>query len=128
MIEERVFFLIHITLKDGSVIDAEKGASCLSVAESISAGLARVALVAEIDGKVSDLSTALTQDCSLNILTFDSDGGKKAFRHTASHVLAQAVKRLYPEAKLTIGPAIDNGFYYDIDIDRPFLPEDLEKN
>lgn len=119
--------MITITLKDGSKKEYDEGTSVMQVAESISAGLARVALAAEINGKVKDLSTILDKDCSLNLLTFDSDGGKHAFRHTASHVMAQAVKRLYPDAKLTIGPAIDNGFYYDFDMERPFTPEDLEK-
>ncbi len=74
----------------------------------------------EVDGEVVDLRTVIDKDCELNILTFDSDEGKHAFRHTASHILAQAVKRLYPETKLAIGPSIDNGFYYDIDKDTPF--------
>lgn len=119
--------MLTVTLKDGSKKEYNEGISAMQVAESISAGLARAALAAEIDGEVKDLSTILNNDCSLNLLTFDSDGGKHALRHTASHVMAQAVKRLYPEAKLTIGPAIDNGFYYDFDIERPFTPEDLEK-
>jgi threonyl-tRNA synthetase len=119
--------MITVTLKDGSKKEYNEGISVMQVAESISAGLARAALAAEIDGEVKDLSTILNNDCSLNLLTFDSDGGKHALRHTASHVMAQAVKRLYPNAKLTIGPAIDNGFYYDFDIERPFTPEDLEK-
>jgi threonyl-tRNA synthetase len=119
--------MIKITLKDGSVKEYNEGTTVMQIAESISAGLARVALAAEIDGKVMDLSTILEKDCSLNLLTFDSEGGKHAFRHTASHVMAQAVKRLYPGAKLTIGPAIENGFYYDFDIDRTFTAEDLEK-
>lgn len=119
--------MITVTLKDGSKKEYNEGISAMQVAESISAGLARAALAAEIDGEVKDLYKILNNDCSLNLLTFDSDGGKHALRHTASHVMAQAVKRLYPEAKLTIGPAIDNGFYYDFDIERPFTPEDLEK-
>lgn len=119
--------MIKVTLKDGSSKEYENGISVKEVAESISAGLARVALAAEIDGTVKDLSTKLEKDCRLNLLTFDSEGGKHALRHTASHILAQAVKRIYPEARLAIGPAIDNGYYYDFDIDRPFTPEDLEK-
>ncbi len=119
--------MITITLKDGSKKEYNEGTSVMQVAESISAGLARVALAAEIDGKVKELSTILDKDCSLNLLTFDSSEGKHAFRHTASHVMAQAVKRLYPDAKLTIGPAIDNGFYYDFDIAKTFTAEDLEK-
>jgi threonyl-tRNA synthetase len=119
--------MIKVTLKDGSVKGYQKGTTVMQVAESISAGLARVALAAEIDGEVRDLSTVLEKDCSLNLLTFDSAGGKHALRHTASHVLAQAVKRLYPEARLAIGPAIENGYYYDFDIDKPFTSEDIEK-
>lgn len=119
--------MIKVTLKDGSVKEYNEGTTVMQVAESISAGLARVALAAEADGAVRDLSTVLEKDCSLNLLTFDSEGGKHAFRHTASHILAQAVKRLYPEAKLAIGPAIEGGFYYDFDIDKTFTSEDLEK-
>ncbi len=119
--------MIKVTLKDGSLKEYQVGTTVMQVAESISAGLARVALAAEIDGEVRDLSTVLEKDCSLNLLTFDSDGGKHALRHTASHIMAQAVKRLYPEAKLAIGPAIENGYYYDFDIDKTFAAEDLEK-
>lgn len=119
--------MINITLKDGNVIQAEKGKTCLQVAEGISSGLARMALAAEIDGQVVDLETPVESDCALNILTFEDDGGKLAFRHTASHVLAQAVKRLYPETKLAIGPAIKDGFYYDFDSETVFTPEVLEE-
>ncbi|HOL90813.1 MAG TPA: threonine--tRNA ligase [Clostridiales bacterium] len=119
--------MINVTLKDGSTKQYPDGITVKEVAGSISAGLARVALAAEIDGEVKDLSTPLDKDCTLNLLTFDSEGGKHAFRHTASHILAQAVKRLFPGAKLAIGPAIENGFYYDFDADRPFTQEDLEK-
>jgi len=118
--------MVKITLKDGSSKEYENGITAMQVAESISSGLARVALAAEIDGEVKDLSYRIEKDCMLNILTFDSEGGKHAYRHTTSHILAQAVKRLYPEAKLAIGPAIDNGFYYDFDIEKPFSTEDLE--
>lgn len=119
--------MVKVTLKDGSVIEYNKGITAKEVAESISAGLARVALAAEINGEVKDLGYQINEDCSLNILTFDSEGGREAYRHTSSHILAQAVKRLYPDAKLAIGPAIDNGFYYDFDVDKPFTTEDLEK-
>ncbi|PQQ67932.1 threonine--tRNA ligase [Acetivibrio saccincola] len=119
--------MVKVTLKDGSVIEYKKGITAKEVAESISAGLARVALAAEINGEVKDLGYQINEDCSLNILTFDSEGGREAYRHTSSHILAQAVKRLYPDAKLAIGPAIDNGFYYDFDVDKPFTTEDLEK-
>ncbi|NJD01408.1 MAG: threonine--tRNA ligase [Ruminiclostridium sp.] len=119
--------MIKITLKDGSTREYENGVTVMEVAGSISAGLARVALVAEIDGVVKDLGTKLEKDCRLNLLTFDDDAGKHALRHTASHILAQAVKRVFPNARLAIGPAIENGYYYDFDIDRTFSPEDLEK-
>lgn len=119
--------MIRITLKDGSIKEYNEGITVKEVAESISAGLARVALAAEVDGVVKDLSTRLEKDSSLNLLTFDSEEGRKTFRHTASHIMAQAVKRLYPEAKLAIGPAIENGFYYDFDIEKSFTVEDLEK-
>lgn len=107
---------MKITLKDGSFKEYDSAMSAYDIARDISDGLARVACVAEIDGEVKDLRTVIDSDCTLNILTFDSDEGKKAYRHTCAHVLAQAVKNLYPEAKLTIGPAIDNGYYYDFDM------------
>ena len=107
---------MKITLKDGSVKEYESALSVLEIAKDISEGLARVACAGEVDGKVVDLRTIVDKDCNLSILTFDDDAGKKAFRHTASHILAQAVKRLYPDAKCTIGPAIDDGFYYDFDM------------
>ncbi|MGE4284692.1 MAG: threonine--tRNA ligase, partial [Clostridia bacterium] len=99
----------------------------MQVAESISAGLARVSLAGLVDGQVKDLSFALKDDCGVSLLTFEEEGGKHAFRHTTSHILAQAVKRLFPEVKLAIGPSIDNGFYYDFDLDTTFTPEILEK-
>ena len=115
-----------ITLKDGSTKEYGSPMSAIDIAKDISEGLARVACVAEIDGEVKDLRTVIDKDASLNILTFDSEEGKKTFWHTASHVLAQAVKHLYPDAKCTIGPAIENGFYYDFDM--PSLSrEDLDK-
>lgn len=120
---------MKITLKDGSVKEYQGKMSIYDIAKDISEGLARVACAAEIDGKVVDLRTIVDTDCELNILTFNDEAGKAAYRHTASHVLAQAVKRLYPDAKLAIGPAIENGFYYDFDIapfDRAALDE-LEK-
>ena len=119
--------MINITLKDGSVIQAEEGKTYLDIAASISGGLARAACAAEADGRIVGLSDVCEKDCALNILTFDSPDGQHVFRHTASHVMAQAVKRLYPSAKLAIGPAIENGFYYDFDLQQPFTPEDLEK-
>ena len=115
---------MKVTLKDGSFKEYDGAMAVIDIAKDISEGLARVACVAEVDGKVVDLRTVVDKDCSLNILTFDSEEGKKAYRHTCAHVLAQAVKNLYPDAKLTIGPAIDNGYYYDFDmpsIDREAL-------
>ena len=119
--------MINITLKDGTIMQVENGVTCLDVAKQISAGLARAALAAEVDGQTVDLKTPLEKDCTMSVLTFDDDMGKWTLRHTASHVLAQAVKHLYPDVKLAIGPAIDNGFYYDIDSEHNFTPEDLEK-
>lgn len=115
-----------ITLKDGSIKEYNSPMSVYDIAKDISEGLARMACVGEIDGKVVDLRTIVDKDSSLNILTFDSEEGKKAYRHTCSHVLAEAVKNLYPEAKMTIGPSIDNGFYYDFDMP-PLTREDLDK-
>ncbi len=106
---------MKITLKDGSVKEYAGEMSVIDIAKDISEGLARMACAGEVDGKVVDLRTMISKDCMLSILTFQDDAGKKAYRHTTSHVLAQAVKRLYPEAKLAIGPSIDNGFYYDFD-------------
>ena len=106
---------MKITLKDGSFKEYESAMAVIDIAKDISEGLARVACVAEVDGKIVDLRTTVDKDCTLNILTFDSEEGKKAYRHTCAHVMAEAVKHLYPNAKLTIGPAIDNGFYYDFD-------------
>ena len=100
--------------------------SAYDIARDISDGLARAACMAEIDGKAVDLRTMVDRDCELNILTFDSDEGKRAYRHTCSHVLAEAVKNLYPDAKLAIGPSIENGFYYDFDMP-PLTREDLDK-
>lgn len=119
--------MIQITLKDGSVKEAEAGISAAQFAKSIGMGLYKAACAARVNGKAVDLRTPLTEDCQVEILTFDDPDGRWAFRHTASHILAQAVKRLYPKVKLAIGPAIDNGFYYDFDTDTPFTPEDLAK-
>ena len=117
---------MKITLKDGSFKEYESAMAVIDIAKDISEGLARVACVAEVDGKIVDLRTTVDKDCTLNILTFDSEEGKKAYRHTCAHVMAEAVKHLYPDAKLTIGPAIDNGFYYDFDM--PSLTrEDFDK-
>ena len=116
---------VKITLKDGSVREFAAGTTAGEMAREISGGLYRAACAAEIDGKAADLRTPVYSDCSLSVLTFDDEEGRKAFRHTCSHIMAQAVKRLYPDAKLTIGPAVENGFYYDFDIEVPFTPDDL---
>ena len=117
---------MKITLKDGSFKEYAKAMSIYDIAMDISEGLARAACAGEVDGKVEDLRTVIDRDCSLNILTANDSEGLKVVRHTASHVLAEAVKRLFPEAKVTIGPAIAEGFYYDFDA-APFSREDLDK-
>ena len=116
-----------ITLKDGSKKEYAEAKSVIEIAQDISEGLARVACAGEVDGEVVDLRTVVDKDCELNILTFDSEGGQGAFRHTASHIMAQAIKRLYPEVKLAIGPSVADGFYYDVDSETPLTTEDLEK-
>ncbi|MCR1897757.1 threonine--tRNA ligase [Irregularibacter muris] len=118
--------MIKVRLKDESIKEYPKNTTVLEIAQDISSGLARVALAGEVNGKVVDLRTPITENVDLNILTFDDQGGKLAFWHSTTHIMAQAVTRLFPNAKLAIGPAIDNGFYYDFDMDRPFTPEDLE--
>jgi threonyl-tRNA synthetase len=117
--------MIKIELKDGSIREVEKGLSVLDIARGISEGLARVIVASEVNGKLTDLREIINQDITLNLLKFDDIKGKSAYWHTTSHVLAQAVKRLYPDVKLGIGPSIDNGFYYDFDIEKPFTPEQL---
>ncbi|MDL2233399.1 threonine--tRNA ligase [Ruminococcaceae bacterium OttesenSCG-928-L11] len=117
----------NITLKGGVVKEFDAGTSVEQIAASLGAGLAKAACCARIDGEVVDIRAVIDRDCELDICTFDDADGKKAFWHTTSHVLAQAVKRLYPAAKFAIGPAIDNGFYYDFDVETPFTTEDLEK-
>ena len=119
--------MIKITLKDGSVKEFEAGISVLDIAKSISEGLARNAFCGTLNGKVCDLRTIVNEDAELSICTFDSQEGKDAVRHSISHVLAYAVKRLFPETKLAIGPSIANGFYYDFDRDTAFSTQDLEK-
>ena len=123
---ERIDNMIKVTLK-GEVREFESGTTGFEIAKSIGAGLAKAACAVKIDGKEADLRTPVTKDCDLSVLTFDDEYGKWTFRHTASHILAQAVKRLYPETKLAIGPAIDNGFYYDFDTEMNITPEILEK-
>ncbi|NMB33630.1 MAG: threonine--tRNA ligase [Clostridium sp.] len=118
--------MIRVTLKDGSIKEYDSGTTVKDVARSISAGLARVALAAEVNGEVKDLGYRLKEDSSLSLLTFNDEGGRDAYRHTTSHILAQAVKRLYPDASLAIGPSIENGFYYDFDVAKPFTIEELD--
>ncbi len=116
-----------ITLKGGVQKEFPAGTSIADIAKELGMGLYKAACAGKIDGVPCDLRTPVTEDCSVEIVTFDDPDGKHAFWHTASHLLAQAVKRLYPEAKFAIGPAIENGFYYDFDVETPFGPEDLEK-
>ena len=118
---------MNVTLKDGSFKEYSQPMSVIDIAADISSGLARMACAGEIDGEAVDLRTMVDKDCSLNILTAKDEKGLAALRHTASHVMAQAVKRLYPDAKLAIGPSIADGFYYDIDFATPISAEDLEK-
>ena len=118
---------MKITLKDGSVKEYAQAMSVIDVAKDLSEGLARVACAGEVDGEVVDLRTVLEQDCELNILTAKDEKGLAALRHTASHVMAQAVKRLYPNTKLAIGPSIADGFYYDMEFDTPLTSDDFGK-
>ncbi len=118
---------MKITLKDGSVKEYSQPMAIVDVAKDLSEGLGRVACVGEVNGETADLRTVLEEDCTLNILTARDEKGLAALRHSASHVMAQAVKRLYPEAKLAIGPSIADGFYYDIDFAEPVAAEELEK-
>ena len=119
--------MIKVTFKGGVVNEYESGISVAEIAKSISMGLYKAACACTVDGEVCDLRTTLDKDCEVNILTFDDEMGKKAFWHTTSHLMAQAILRLYPDVKLAIGPAIDNGFYYDMDVATPFNEDDLAK-
>lgn len=119
--------MIQVRLKNGSVKEYEAPISIIDVAKDISEGLARNAFAGAVNGKTQDLRYVISEDCDLSILTFEDEEGKKAFRHTTTHIMAQAVKRLFPEAKLAIGPAIEDGFYYDFDRDGSFSAEDIEK-
>lgn len=119
--------MIKIILKDGSNIEVNKGAKILDIAKNISEGLARIAMAGLVNGEIKDLRYELQEDCKLEILTFDNEEGKKAYWHTTSHIMAQAIKRLFPDVKLAIGPSIDNGFYYDFDVKNPFSDEDKLK-
>lgn len=117
--------MIQIKLKDGSIKSYESGSTIFDIAKDISEGLARIALAGEVNGELKDLRTPLFEDCELTLFTFNDEGGKHAYWHTASHIMAQAVLRLFPGVKLAIGPAIDTGFYYDFDLDKNFTPEDM---
>ncbi len=119
--------MVKIILKDGKELEVEKGLKVADIAAKLSTSLGKKALGAKINGKVEELNKEINEDCKLEILTFGDEDGKKILRHTGSHILAQAVKRLYPEVKLAIGPSIDDGFYYDMDADFSFTPELLEK-
>ena len=118
---------IKITLPDGSVREYPKGISAAEVVRSIGSGLAKASLAATIDGKPVDLGTAIDHDAAFTALTFDSPEGRDIYRHSASHLMAQAVTELYPGVKVAIGPSIEDGFYYDFDRDTPFAPEDLAR-
>lgn len=118
---------MKLTLKGGEVREFENGLSVAEIAKQISMGLYRNACACRVNGEVKDLRTVINEDAELEIVTFDDEDGKHAFNHTASHIMAQAVKRLYPNVKLTIGPSIENGFYYDFDVEKPFTSENLEK-
>ncbi|WAW15481.1 threonine--tRNA ligase [Peptostreptococcus equinus] len=119
--------MLKIELKDGNIVEVEKGSSLLDIAKGISDGFARSVLVGSIDGKMASLNEKVEKDCKVSFYKFDDAEGKEVFRHTSAHIFAQALKRLYPEAKIAIGPAIENGFYYDFDLDYRLVPEDLEK-
>lgn len=118
---------MKLTLKGGEVREFENGLSVAEIAKQISMGLYRNACACRVNGEVKDLRTVINEDAELEIVTFDDEDGKHVFNHTASHIMAQAVKRLYPNVKLTIGPSIENGFYYDFDVEKPFTSENLEK-
>ena len=119
--------MIKLTLKDGSVREIEQAVPASEIIKGIGMGLYKAACAVKINGEVKDLRTVIDSDCDFEVLTFDSKVGKETFWHTASHLLAQAVKNLYPDAKLGRGPATDNGFYYDFEVEKPFTPADLEK-
>ncbi|MDE7225727.1 MAG: threonine--tRNA ligase, partial [Ruminococcus sp.] len=119
--------MIKLKLKDGSIKAVDKPECAANIIKGIGMGLYKSACCVKINGEVKDLRTVIDSDCDFEVCTFDSEDGKKTFWHTASHILAQAVKRLYPNAKLAIGPAIENGFYYDFDVEKPFSRDELDK-
>jgi threonyl-tRNA synthetase len=119
--------MVKVTLKNGDVLEVNRGISVLEIAKQISGRLAKEAMAGEVNGKVVDLGSEIEEDSTLNILKFEDNQGEHTFRHSSAHLLAMAVKRLFPDTKLAIGPAIDNGFYYDFDTEHVFSPEDLVK-
>lgn len=119
--------MIKLKLKDGSVREIEKAMPASEIIKDIGMGLYKAACCVKLDGEVFDMRTVVDHDCHFEVMTFDSKAGKETFWHTASHLMAQAVKSLYPEAKLARGPATDTGFYYDFEVEKPFTPADLEK-
>ena len=121
--------MVKIALKDGSKIEVEQGTTILDVAKKISEGLARVATCGEVNGEIKDLRYEIQEDSNLVIHTFNEEDldGKKAYWHTTSHIMAQAVQRLFPNVKFAIGPSINDGFYYDFDVEKPFTDEDKAK-
>lgn len=119
--------MVHIQLPDGSVRDFQSGATGLQIAESISPRLAKDAIAVKVDGVVRDLSFPIPRDAAIQVLTFDNPEGRQVFWHSSSHIMAQAVRELFPDAKLAIGPPIDEGWYYDFEVSKPFSPEDLQR-
>ena len=119
--------MIKVTLKDGSIKEFEGKISVLDIAKSISEGLARAVVAASVNGETVGLDYEVSEDCELNLFKFEDAEGKDVFRHTSAHILAQALKRLYPDVKLAIGPSIENGFYYDIDLEQRITEDDLAK-
>ena len=119
--------MVAIKLPDGSVLEMESGVNGFDIANKISAGLAKAALAITVNGKTQDLSTPITTDATVTIITGKDKEGLHILRHSCSHVMAQAVKELWPDVQVTIGPAIENGFYYDFARKEPFTPEDFEK-
>ncbi len=120
--------MIKLTLKDGSVREIENAMPASEIVKGIGMGLYKAACCVKINGEVKDLRTVIDSDCKFEVMTFDSKAGAETFRHTAAHLMAQAVKNLYPEAKLARGPATETGFYYDFEVAKPFSPEDLKKD
>ena len=114
--------MIKLKLKDGSVREIEKAMPASEIIKDIGMGLYKAACCVKLDGEVFDMRTVVDHDCHFEVMTFDSKAGKETFWHTASHLMAQAVKNLYPEAKLARGPATDTGFYYDFEVEKPFTP------